>query len=51
MLLLFLTNLVVSQPIPINTITILICAISGVARCFIIILVLYLLRTAFSVPA
>jgi len=49
-LLLFLTNRFLSPPIPINTITILICAISGVAE-WLIILVLYLLRIAFYVPA
>jgi|SRR5215216_5214309 len=49
-LLLFLTNLVVSPPIPINIITLLICAIGGVVG-WLIILVLYLLRIAFYVPA
>jgi hypothetical protein len=49
-LLLFLTNLFVSPPIPINIITLLICAIGGVAGWFIIML-LYLLQIAFYVPA
>ena len=48
-LLLFLTNLVVSPPIPINIITLLICVIGGVAG-WLIILVLYLLQIAFYVP-
>jgi hypothetical protein len=47
--LLFLTNLVVSPPIPINTITLLICAVGGVAG-WLIILVLYVLQIAFYVP-
>jgi hypothetical protein len=45
-LMLFLTNLFVSPPIPINIITVLICAIGGVAG-WLIILVLYLLQIAF----
>ena len=49
-LLLFLTNLVVSPPIPINIITLLICVIGGVAG-WLIILVLYLLQIAFYIPA
>ena len=49
-LLLFLTNLFLSPPIPINIITILICAIGGVAG-WLIIMVLYLLQIAFYVPA
>ena len=49
-ILLFLTNLVVSPPIPINIITLLICAIGGVAG-WLVILVLYLLQVAFYVPA
>jgi len=49
-LLLFVTNLVVSPPIPINVITLLICVIGGVAG-WLIILVLYLLGIAFYVPA
>jgi hypothetical protein len=47
--LLFLTNLVVSPPIPINIITLLICAVGGVAG-WLIILVLYVLQIAFYVP-
>jgi hypothetical protein len=47
--LLFLTNLVVSPPIPINLITVLICVIGGVVG-WLIIVVLYLLRIAFYVP-
>jgi len=49
-LLLFLTNLFLSPPIPINIITILICAIGGVVG-WLIIVVLYLLQIAFYVPA
>ena len=49
-LMLFLTNLFVSPPIPINTITVLICAIGGVAG-WLIILVFYLLQIAFYGPA
>jgi hypothetical protein len=49
-LMLFLTNLFVSPPIPINIITVLICAIGGVAG-WLIILMLYLLQIAFYVPA
>ena len=49
-LLLFLTNLFLSPPIPINIITLLICAIGGVVG-WMIIVVLYLLRIAFYVPA
>jgi hypothetical protein len=48
-LLLFLTNLFLSPPIPINIITILICAIGGVVG-WLIIVVLYLLQIAFYVP-
>jgi hypothetical protein len=48
-LLLFVTNLLLSPPIPINIITILICAIGGVIG-WSIIVVLYLLRIAFYVP-
>ena len=47
--LLFLTNLVVSPPIPINLITVLICVIGGVVG-WMIIVVLYLLQIAFYVP-
>ena len=46
LLLLFLTNVVVSPPIPINLLNILICAIGGVVG-WLIILVLHLLRIAF----
>ena len=49
-LMLFLTNLLVSPPIPITIITLLICAIGGVVG-WLIILVLYLLHIAFYVPA
>ena len=49
-LLLFLTNLFLSPPIPINLITVLICAIGGVVG-WMIIVVLYLLQIAFYVPA
>ena len=48
-ILLFLTNLVLSPPIPINIITVLICAVGGVAGWFIIV-VLYLLQIVFYVP-
>jgi hypothetical protein len=48
-ILLFLTNLVLSPPIPINIITVVICAIGGVVGWFIIV-VLYLLQIAFYVP-
>ena len=48
-ILLFLTNLVVSPPIPIKLITVLICVIGGVVG-WLIIVVLYLLRVAFYVP-
>jgi hypothetical protein len=48
-LLLFLTNLFVSAPLPINLITLLICAIGGVVG-WLIIVVLYMLRIAFYVP-
>jgi hypothetical protein len=49
-LLLFLANLFLSPPIPINIITILICAIGGVVG-WLIILGFYLLRIAFYGPA
>jgi len=49
-LMLFLTNLFVSPPIPINIITVLICAIGGIVG-WLIILVLHLLQIAFYVPA
>jgi len=48
-LLLFLTNLFLSPPIPINLITVLICVIGGVVG-WMIIVVLYLLQIAFYVP-
>jgi hypothetical protein len=48
-LLLFVTNLFLSPPIPINLITILICAIGGVVG-WLIVVVLYLLRIAFYIP-
>jgi hypothetical protein len=48
-LLLFLTNLFLSPPIPINIITVLISAIGGVVG-WMIIVVLYLLQIAFYVP-
>jgi hypothetical protein len=46
LILLLLTNLFVSPPIPINLITLLVCAIGGVAG-WLIILILHLLRIAF----
>jgi hypothetical protein len=48
--LLLLTNLVLADDIPINLLTILICAIGGVLG-WLIILVLHLLGVAFYVPA
>ncbi len=48
--LLFLTNLVLADDIPINLLTVLICAIGGVIG-WLIILVLHLLGVAFYVPA
>jgi hypothetical protein len=48
--LLFLTNLVIADDIPINLLTVLICAIGGVIG-WLIILVLHLLGVAFYVPA
>jgi hypothetical protein len=48
-MLLFLTNLVLADDIPINVLTVLICAIGGVIG-WIIILVLHLLGVAFYVP-
>jgi sigmaK-factor processing regulatory protein BofA len=48
--LLLLTNLVLSDEIPINVLTVLICAIGGVIG-WLIILVLHLLGVAFYVPA
>jgi hypothetical protein len=46
--LLFLTNLFVSPPIPINIITVLICAVGGVLG-WLIILILHILGIAFYV--
>jgi hypothetical protein len=46
LILLILTNLFVSPPIPINLITLLICAIGGVVG-WLLILILHLLRIAF----
>jgi len=46
--LLFLTNLFLSPPIPINIITVLICAIGGVVG-WLLILVLHILGVAFYV--
>ena len=48
--LLFLTNLVLVDDIPINLLTVLICAIGGFLG-WLIILVLHLLGVAFYVPA
>ncbi|MBD0327993.1 MAG: pro-sigmaK processing inhibitor BofA family protein [Pyrinomonadaceae bacterium] len=48
--LLFLTNLVLADDIPINVLTILICAIGGVVG-WVVILVLHLLGVAFYLPA
>ena len=48
--LLFLTNLVLADEIPINLLTVLICAIGGAVG-WLIILVLHLLGVAFYVPA
>jgi len=47
-ILLFLTNLVLSPPIPINLLTVLICAIGGVVG-WLIILILHILGIAFYV--
>jgi hypothetical protein len=49
-ILLFLTNFVLAEDIPINLLTVLICAIGGVIG-WLIILVLHLLGVAFYVPA
>jgi|SRR5215204_643618 len=49
LILLFLTNLVVSPPIPINPLTILICALGGVFG-WLTILILRLLQLGFYVP-
>ena len=50
LVLLFLTNLVLADDIPINLLTILICAIGGIMG-WLIILVLHLLGVAFYIPA
>ncbi len=47
-ILLILTNLVLSPPIPINLLTVLICAIGGVVG-WLIILVLHILGIAFTI--
>jgi hypothetical protein len=49
LVLLFLTNLVLADDIPINLLTILICAIGGVFG-WLIVLVLHLLGVAFPTP-
>ena len=48
--LLFLTNLLLADDMPINLLTVLICAIGGVVG-WLIILLLHLLGVAFYVPA
>jgi hypothetical protein len=50
LVLLYLANLVLVDDIPINLLTILICAIGGVAG-WLIVLVLHLLGVAFYIPA
>jgi hypothetical protein len=50
LVLLYLANLVLADDIPINLLTILICAIGGVAG-WLIVLVLHLLGVAFYIPA
>ena len=50
LVLLFLTNLLLADDIPINVLTILICAIGGVVG-WLIILVLHILGVAFYAPA
>ena len=50
LVLLFLTNLFLADDIPINVLTVLICAIGGFIG-WLIILVLHLLGVAFYVPA
>lgn len=50
LVLLFLTNLVLADDIPINVLTVLICAIGGIMG-WLIILVLHLLGVAFYIPA
>ncbi len=49
LVLLVLTNLFLSPPIPINLITVLICAVGGVVG-WLIILILHILGVAFNVP-
>lgn len=49
LVLLFLTNLVLADDIPINLLTILVCAIGGVLG-WLLILVLHLLGVAFPTP-
>jgi hypothetical protein len=50
LVLLYLANLVLADDIPINLLTILICAIGGVVG-WLIVLVLHLLGVAFYIPA
>ncbi|HEX2740542.1 MAG TPA: pro-sigmaK processing inhibitor BofA family protein [Rubrobacter sp.] len=50
LVLLFLTNLVLADDIPINVLTVIICAIGGIMG-WLIILVLHLLGVAFYIPA
>lgn len=50
LVLLFLTNLVLADDIPINLLTVIICAIGGIMG-WLIILVLHLLGVAFYIPA
>jgi hypothetical protein len=50
LVLLYLANLVLADDVPINLLTILICAIGGVAG-WLIVLVLHLLGVAFYIPA
>jgi hypothetical protein len=49
-ILLFLTNLVLEPPVPINLLTVLVCAIGGVVG-WLIILVLHILGIAFYISA
>ena len=49
LVLLVLTNVFLSPPIPINLITVLICAIGGVVG-WLVILILHILGVAFNVP-
>ena len=50
LVLLFLANLVLADDIPINLLTILICAIGGIVG-WLVILILHLLGVAFYIPA